>query len=69
MKVVVWLLVLLLAVLHQDVWNWRSTSLVGGVLPAGLAYHMALTAATAVVWYLATRFCWPGDLSPEEPRP
>jgi hypothetical protein len=69
MKIFVWLLVLVLVVLHQDFWNWRDGSLVGGILPMGLAYHMALTAATAVVWFIATRCLWPADLEPEEPAP
>ena len=68
MKSAAWLLVLLLIILHQDVWNWRDTRLVWDILPLGLVYHMALTAATAVVWYLAIRFSWPADLPEEEPR-
>jgi hypothetical protein len=66
MKYLVWLLVLLLVVLHHDVWNWHDTALIGGLLPVGLGYHMALTLAAAVTWYLATRFCWPADLPAEE---
>lgn len=69
MKYFVWLLVLLLVVLHHDYWNWHRVELVGGILPVGLVYHMALTVATAVVWYIATRRLWPADLSPEEPAP
>ena len=38
----------LLAILHQDAWNWDSASLVFGFLPVGLAYHAlySLVAAT-----------------------
>jgi hypothetical protein len=36
----VFLLLTLAAVLHQDVWNWRELTWVAA-LPAGFAYHLA----------------------------
>lgn len=69
MKVTIWLLVLLVIVLHQDVWNWHRTALTWGVLPVGLVYHMGLSLATALVWYLATRYAWPAELDEEESTP
>jgi hypothetical protein len=59
MKYVVWTLIALLIVLHQDVWFWDDRRLVFGFLPVSLAYHMALSLAAAAVWYLATIFAWP----------
>ena len=59
MKHVVWTLIALLIVLHQDVWFWDDRRLVFGFLPVSLAYHMALSLAAAAVWWLATIFAWP----------
>ena len=32
---------IVLAVLHQDGWNWDDGDLVFGIMPVGLAYHAA----------------------------
>lgn len=61
MRTVVWVLILLLALLHQDFWNRNDTSLVFGFLPVGLAYHIGLTFAAAAAWLLVVRFAWPMD--------
>jgi hypothetical protein len=64
MKHLVWILILLLVILHQDYWAWDNSSLVFGWLPYPLAYHAGLSLAAACVWWLATRFCWPAGLEP-----
>lgn len=61
MKYVVWGLVLLLIILHQDIWFWEDDTLVGGILPIGLFYHACLSVAASVTWFLATRYAWPFD--------
>lgn len=62
MRRVVYLLILLLVILHQDFW-WRAdhATLVMGFLPVSLAYHVALSIAASLVWGLACRYCWPSD--------
>ena len=58
----VYLGLIALAILHQDFWWWDDATLVFGVLPIGLAYHVAYCLAAAGLWYLATKFAWPeGD--------
>jgi len=60
------LLVAILYALHQDFWFWRSpTPLVLGVLPIGLFYHAAYTAATSLLLWLLIRLIWPSHLDPE----
>jgi hypothetical protein len=59
MKYVIWILIVLLVVLHQDVWFWDDPQLLFGFLPIGLAYQMALSLAAAGVWLLATIIAWP----------
>lgn len=61
MKHIVWILLLLLIVLHQDFWFWTDDTLVAGFMPIGLAYHVGLSLAASVVWWLATRYAWPVD--------
>ena len=59
MQKLVWFLVLLLVVLHQDNWFWEDGTLVFDFMPIGLFYHACLSVAASVTWFLATRHCWP----------
>ncbi len=56
---VVWGIVLVLAIIHQDFWYWDDRTLVFGFLPIGLFYHALLSVACAVTWALAVKFAWP----------
>ncbi|MEM6910607.1 MAG: hypothetical protein AAF555_03405 [Verrucomicrobiota bacterium] len=53
---------LLLAILHQDEWNWDNGHLVFGFLPVGLAYHAAYSLVVALFWALVIRWAWPRHL-------
>jgi len=66
MKTVVWGMVLLLIVLHHDVWLWDNTTLVGGFMPVTLLYHACISLGAGFTWFLATRFAWPTDLASED---
>ncbi len=62
-------LILVLLVLHQDNWFWTDGRLVFGFIPIGLFYHACLSVAAALVWWWATKFCWPtetGETASEE---
>ena len=59
MRNLVWLLVIVLVVLHQDNWNWENDRLLMGFLPVTLAYHVGISLGAGFVWYLATLFAWP----------
>ena len=65
MSKLVWLLVLVLLVLHQDNWYWEDGTLVLGFVPIGLFYHACISISAAVVWFMATKFCWPANLEVE----
>ena len=58
----VWVGVLVLFVLHQDLWLWSDASLWVGPLPAGLAYHAGYSILVAAFWWLVVRFAWPAAL-------
>lgn len=65
-------LVVLLIILHQDIWFWSDRYLVFGFIPIGLAYHAGISIAAAFVWFLATQFAWPeglDDIVAEESSP
>ena len=68
MKYVVWGLVVLLVILHQDNWLWDDATLGGGFLPITLLFHGSLSIAAAFTWFLATKFAWPADVAePADP--
>ena len=56
------LVFIVLAVLHQDVWNWDNPDLVFGFMPVGLAYHAAYSLVAAAFWALVVKFAWPTKL-------
>ena len=56
-------LVLLLYVLHQDVWFFQTAHpLVLGFVPIGLFYHACFTIAASVLMWLLVRHAWPAHL-------
>jgi hypothetical protein len=62
-KYLVVVLLILLMILHQDYWQWEDATLVFGLLPWTLVYHMGLSVSAAAVWWLTVRFCWPENPS------
>jgi hypothetical protein len=53
-------LVIILYALHQDIWLWHTAQpVVFGVLPIGLAYHVAYSILVAGVMWLLVRHAWP----------
>ncbi len=50
---------IVLAILHQDFWNWDNANLVFGFMPVGLAYHALYSIVAAVFWGLVVKFAWP----------
>ena len=61
MRTVVWVLIVLLLIAHQDNFLWDNDTLVWGFMPIGLAYHAGISITASVVWFLATQFCWPAE--------
>jgi hypothetical protein len=61
------LLVIGFYALHQDIWFWRTAQpVVFGVLPIGLFYHAAYTAAISLLMWGLVRVAWPGHLDEDE---
>ena len=63
MKRALFAVALLLYVLHQDLWFWRSARpLLFGFMPIGLTYHAAYTLAASLLMALLVRYAWPAEL-------
>lgn len=69
MKYLIWFLVLVLLVLHQDYWQWNDGRLIFGIIPYTLLYHVILSLAAAAVWLLAICIAWPKHLEHAEENP
>ena len=55
-------LAILLGILHQDFWNWDSSTLVFGFMPIGLFYHACYSLAAVCLWILAIKIAWPSHI-------
>ncbi|MEZ5326289.1 MAG: DUF3311 domain-containing protein [Verrucomicrobiales bacterium] len=62
MKNLIIALVIVLVVLHNDIWFWTDESLLFGFLPVGLAYHAAFSISAALLWLIACKVAWPHRL-------
>jgi hypothetical protein len=68
-KALLTLVVLIVYVLHQDVWLFRAAQpLVFGFVPVGLAYHAAYCVLCALLMWLLVRVAWPSRLEHEAER-
>ncbi len=57
------LLVIMVFLVHQDLWNWKNAEpFVFGFLPVGLAYHAGYAVLAAIMMALLVKFAWPNDL-------
>lgn len=66
MRYVIWTLVAILIIVHQDFWYWEDDTLVFGFMPIGLLYHAGISMAAGFTWWLATMFAWPKVLEEAE---
>lgn len=67
MKIILGLFLLALILLHQDFW-WhdRYTPLIFGFVPVGLAWHVGISLAAGLLWFLTVMFAWPHELDDVE---
>ena len=61
-KWLVTIMIIVMVVLHQDVWLWNDPRLVFGFVPVGLAYHAAYSVLAAVVMAIIVKLAWPRHL-------
>jgi len=66
-KVLLFVLVALVYVAHQDLWNWKKADpLIFGFLPVGLAYHAGYAVLCAIMMAVLVKFAWPKHLEAQE---
>lgn len=61
-KFLLFLMIAIVYVLHQDVWNWKNGDVVLGFLPVGLAYHAGYSILAAIMMAVLVKFAWPKEL-------
>lgn len=66
MKWLLTLVVVAVILLHQDIWNWKNSTLVLGFIPMGLAYHIGYSCLAALTMWLLVRLAWPKHLEEDE---
>ena len=63
------LAVIVVYVLHQDIWFWRTARpLVFGFLPVGLFYHACFSGLAALLMWLLVSQAWPKELEQDSER-
>ncbi|MDB6111279.1 MAG: hypothetical protein JWR69_3029 [Pedosphaera sp.] len=67
-KLLLFLMVVAVYVLHQDYWNWKNAELVFGFLPTGLAYHAGYSVLASIMMAVLVKFAWPKHLEDVEPH-
>jgi len=67
-KLLLFLLIVGVYILHQDYWNWKNNELVLGFLPIGLAYHAGYSVLAAIMMAVLVKFAWPEHLEETEPH-
>jgi len=68
-KLLLTLLVLVVYLLHQDFWNWKTAKpLLFGFLPVGLAYHAIYSIIASVTMAILVKFAWPRHLEAVQPE-
>jgi hypothetical protein len=63
MRMVLPVIVIIVYLLHQDVWFWRTAHpLVFGFIPIGLFYHGCYSLLASVLMLLLVKHAWPAHL-------
>lgn len=58
--------VVVLYLLHQDFWFWRTARpLIFGFIPVGLFYHACFSIAASLLMWLLVVYAWPSHLEKE----
>ena len=52
--------------LHQDFWFWNNGTLIFGVFPVGLLYHVGFCVAASLLLLSLIRNAWPAHLQVRE---
>jgi hypothetical protein len=67
-KILLFLMIVAVYVLHQDAWNWNRMDLTFDILPIGLAYHAGYSLLAAAMMSVLVSCAWPKELEDSEPK-
>jgi hypothetical protein len=56
------LFVIIVALLHQDIWFWTDKTLVFGLIPIGMVYHIGYGLLASLTMAILVRYAWPHEL-------
>ena len=59
---ILYFILVLLYVLHNDLWLWNDPSLLAG-LPVGLVYHITFCVAVSLLMQGLVSYAWPSQVS------
>ena len=65
-RLVFWIALLAVVVLHHDWWFWNDGRLVFGFVPVGLAYHSLISLAAGGLWAFAAFYAMPSVFADED---
>jgi hypothetical protein len=61
MKSALYAALIILYLLHNDLWLWYDECLIAG-FPSGLLYHIVYCGVTSVLMLLMVKYAWPEHL-------
>ena len=65
-RIVFWIALVALMILHHDWWFWNDGRLLFGFMPVGLAYHALISLAAGGLWAYAVLFALSEYLEDDE---
>ncbi len=65
-RLVFWIALVALMILHHDWWFWNDGRLLFGFMPVGLAYHALISLAAGGLWAYAVLFALSEYLEDDE---
>ena len=69
MRRLLFVLIAVIYLMHQDVWFWREARpLAFGFLPVGLFYHAVYTVGCSLLLWILVRSAWPAHLEQAAPE-
>jgi hypothetical protein len=57
-KNILYLVVLIVYLLHNDLWFWNNPTIIMGI-PVGLFYHLIYCFIASILLFLLIKFAWP----------
>jgi hypothetical protein len=60
-KILLYIALFILYLLHNDLWNWNDSRLIFGI-PIGLLYHIIYCIVSTLMMIALVKYAWPQNL-------